>query len=36
MKENEGSFDFLALVFNSFLGREVISLASDGGGWGWR
>jgi hypothetical protein len=34
VKENEGKFDFLALVVKSFLGREVSALAGDGGGWG--
>lgn len=29
---NEGKFDFWALVLDSVLGREVTSLASDGGG----
>ena len=32
----EGKLVFWALVLDSFLGREVTSLAGDGGGWGWR
>lgn len=34
MKENEGKFDFLAVVVKFGFEGEVTPWASDGGGWG--